>query len=395
MTPGNDNSIATVPEPLPTEFAPAGRARPEETAAQAERFLALCPDLQAILDAVPDIVIALNRQRQIVFANRSALTLTGRQMTQLLGLRPGEALNCVHAFEREGGCGTTAFCSTCGAVRAILASQRGQSDVQECRILVRDSNDALDLRVWATPYRMDGEELTIFTVQDIRDEKRRQVLERIFFHDVLNIAGAISTAAQIIQEMKPSELQDLPELLNTMTEQLIEEIKAQRDLLSAENHELVVQPEAVDAQALLRTLVESYRQHQVAQGRAVQLALPPGPAIIVSDPTLLRRVLGNMLKNALEATPAGGTVTLGYRLEGDEIEFWVHNPTAMPRDVQLQVFQRSFSTKGRGRGLGTYSMKLLTERYLGGRITFDSSPTTGTTFRATYPRTLQFLIPNP
>jgi signal transduction histidine kinase len=57
----------------------------------------------------------------------------------------------------------------------------------------------------------------------------------------------------------------------------------------------------------------------------------------------------------------------------------------MPRDVQLQVFQRSFSTKGSGRGLGTYSMKLLSERYLQGRVTFDTSPAKGTTFRAIYP----------
>ncbi len=393
MATTDDNPISLAPKPLPTEFAPAERDRPETTAAQAERFLTNCPDLQTILDAVPDIVIALNRQRQIVFANRSALALTGRQMTQLLGLRPGEALNCIHAYESEGGCGTTAFCSTCGAVRAILASQRGQANVEECRILVRNSNDALDLRVWAVPYQMNGERLTIFTIQDIRDEKRRSALERVFFHDVLNIAGAISFAAQIIREAKPMELQELPELLNTMTEQLIEEIKAQRDLLNAENHELVVHPEAIDAQALLHALVASYRQHQVAQGRTIQLALPSEPATIVSDPTLLRRVLGNMLKNALEATPAGGTVTVGYRPAEDEIEFWVHNPTAMPRDVQLQVFQRSFSTKGRGRGLGTYSMKLLSECYLGGRITFNSSPATGTTFRATYPRTLP--IPNP
>lgn len=393
MATTDDNPISLAPKPLPTEFAPAERAQPETTAAQAERFLTNYPNLQTILDAVPDIVIALNRQRQIVFANRSALALTGRQMTQLLGLRPGEALNCIHAYESEGGCGTTAFCSTCGAVRAILASQRGQADVEECRILVRDSNDALDLRVWAVPYQMNGERLTIFTIQDIRDEKRRHVLERLFFHDVLNIAGAISFAAQIIRETRPTELQDLPDLLNTMTEQLIEEIKAQRDLLSAENHELVVHPEAINVQALLHAVVESYRQHQVAQGRTIQLALSAEPTTIVSDPILLRRVLGNMLKNALEATPAGGTVTLGYRTAGDEVEFWVHNPTAMPRDVQLQVFQRSFSTKGRGRGLGTYSMKLLSERYLGGRITFDSSPTAGTTFRATYPLTLP--VPNP
>jgi sensor histidine kinase regulating citrate/malate metabolism len=57
----------------------------------------------------------------------------------------------------------------------------------------------------------------------------------------------------------------------------------------------------------------------------------------------------------------------------------------MPRAVQLQIFQRSFSTKGNGRGLGTYSMKLLSERYLNGRVTFKSSSRDGTVFIGLYP----------
>lgn len=65
--------------------------------------------------------------------------------------------------------------------------------------------------------------------------------------------------------------------------------------------------------------------------------------------------------------------------------FWVHNPTVMPRKVQLQVFQRSFSTKGKGRGLGTYSVKFLSERYLQGQVFFASTPETGTTFTVHYP----------
>ncbi|MCX7671616.1 MAG: PAS domain-containing sensor histidine kinase [Anaerolineae bacterium] len=380
----NDRTFA-MSEPLPTEFAPAERAQPHEVAAQATRFLETSADLQTILDAVPDVVLMLNRHRQIIFANRSTTFLLNRGFAEVLGLRPGEALNCIHAYESQGGCGTTAFCSTCGAVRAILASQRGLTDVQECRILVRDSSDALDLRVWAVPYQAGGEKLTIFTVQDIRDEKRRLALERIFFHDVLNTAGTISFALQLMTEMKADAMPDLPEMLTRLTDQLIEEIKSQRDLLSAENHELIVQPDVIDLRTFLPGVVETYRQHEVAQGRHIRLALPDEQPTFVSDPALLRRVLGNMLKNALEATPAGETVTLGYRFDDGQIEFWVHNPTVMPRDVQLQVFQRSFSTKGRGRGLGTYSIKLLSERYLQGKVSFESSPATGTIFRAIYP----------
>jgi PAS domain-containing protein len=164
----NNDPTQTQPKPLPTQFAPAERALPQVVSAQAERFVAAAlPEMRAVLDAMPDAVVMLNRHRQIIFANRSTLTVLDRDNGQLLGLRPGEALNCVHAYESAGGCGTTTFCSTCGAVRAILKSQRGQADVQECRII---SSDALDLRVWTVPFQLDGEKLTIFTIHDIRYE---------------------------------------------------------------------------------------------------------------------------------------------------------------------------------------------------------------------------------
>jgi sensor histidine kinase regulating citrate/malate metabolism len=56
------------------------------------------------------------------------------------------------------------------------------------------------------------------------------------------------------------------------------------------------------------------------------------------------------------------------------------NPTYMTEETKLQVFQRSFSTKGINRGLGTYSMKLLGERYLKGKVGFTSDEKNGTHF---------------
>jgi len=92
-----------------------------------------------------------------------------------------------------------------------------------------------------------------------------------------------------------------------------------------------------------------------------------------------------MLKNALEASSTGGTVTIGAKAIKNTLEFWVHNESYMPRTSQLQVFQRSFSTKGKGRGLGTYSIKLLTERYLKGSVSFTSTEAEGTTFSISLP----------
>jgi signal transduction histidine kinase len=100
---------------------------------------------------------------------------------------------------------------------------------------------------------------------------------------------------------------------------------------------------------------------------------------------LLGRVIGNLLKNALEASAPGDQVTATCAADDHSVSFTIHNQTVMSPDVQLQLFQRSFSTKGPGRGLGTYSAKLLTERYLGGTVSFRSDAEHGTTFVVRYP----------
>ena len=104
----------------------------------------------------------------------------------------------------------------------------------------------------------------------------------------------------------------------------------------------------------------------------------------MTDRTLLARILGNMLKNALEAAGADETVTFRCTREGERIDFAIHNRAAIAPAAQLEIFQRSFSTKGEGRGLGTYSMKVLGE-YLGAEVDFSSSAASGTTFRLRLP----------
>ena len=108
-----------------------------------------------------------------------------------------------------------------------------------------------------------------------------------------------------------------------------------------------------------------------------------------SDKSVMLRVLGNMLKNAIEASTDGEVVTAGCRGEKGKIQFWINNPQYMSKEVQMQIFQRSFSTKGMGRGLGTYCIKLFSEKYLGGKAAFSTSERDGSTFTVLLPVSLQ------
>jgi CheY-like chemotaxis protein/signal transduction histidine kinase/HPt (histidine-containing phosphotransfer) domain-containing protein len=369
-----------------TSFAPASRRSPEEIGRQWDA-VASVPLLVRLMNTVPDAMVVLNDCRQIVFANRAFGSIVGASdVRALAGLRPGEAVGCLHSDVREAGCGTSEFCEKCGAVRAILNSQGGRADVQECRISLKNG-EALDLQVHAAPFQFDGSDFTVFSVVDRSSEKRRRVLERIFFHDVLNTAGGLYGLADVRTGAVPEddEAGRFARTVYALSRTIVEEIEAQRTLAAAESSELVLQKHRLQSQQMLEEVAAAYRHHEVARGKTVNVDSASVARGFSCDRMILRRVLGNLLKNALEASHKGDCVTMRCRVEGDVLLYEVHNPTFMPRDIQLQIFKRSFSTKGTDRGIGTYSIKLLTEKYLGGRVTFTSSEVAGTTFQVSLP----------
>jgi len=367
------------------------RASRERSSAEAIRgqvaYFAGQSDVRELLDAVPGALLIVNGHRQVVFANRAL-----REMVELptmegvYGRRPGEILDCEHASECDTGCGASEGCVVCGAAKAVAACERGAEAVQECRIIQKGTGKALDLRVSTKPMEISGERFTIVAMTDIGHEKRRAALERIFFHDVMNTVGAILGHAELLRRTSAGDA-EVTETISRLTNTLVEEIRAQRDLLSAERDDLATSWEPVGSLAVLGAVVQRYRKHGASEKRGIMIDSGAADVWFPSDAHLLSRVLSNMAKNGLEACSEGQTVTLGCKAEADAVEFRVHNPGFMPREVQLQVFQRSFSTKGAGRGLGTYSIKLLSERYLGGRVSFTTSEEEGTTFRGRYPRT--------
>ena len=365
-----------------THFASPQRA--SESVLQREvKLLSEIPFLQQFYDAVTDMVVILNPQRQIVFCNSNVVKFLGLSLSSDgYGLRPGEAFQCIHAHDCCGGCGTSEFCTACDAVASILSAQSGMPDAKQCRILWGDGWDALNLLVRTTPLRIGGDQFVVCALTDISDQKRREALEKVFFHDLLNEATCLKLLADIDPKKNISE--QVAKIKNAVVK-IIDEIKAQRDLAAAEHGELILRKESVTSKQLLADVVDTYQQYAQVKKCAIVLHRDMHDVSLVTDATVLSRVLKNMVKNALEAGGPGDTVTIGCDNSGAVVEFWVHNPILIPRDSQIKIFQRAFSTKGEGRGLGTYSMKLLTERYLGGRVNFTTSADEGTIFKVTLP----------
>lgn len=344
--------------------------------------------IRNFLDSVPVFICILNSYRQIVFTNKNFQEYLNKTTDDVLGKRPGEAVNCIHSSTGRGGCGTSDFCRNCGALHAILGSYKGNRTVEECRISVK-KNQSLDLLVWATPIHMGGHDLTIFTMSDISSDNRRKALERIFFHDILNTAGGLRGFIDLLKVAEQSEMNEYLDISESLIEKLIDEIKAQRTISEAENGELKLDITPFSSREILEEVKLLYLNHDVAIGKQIEVRKGSADIIVQTDKTILRRIIVNLTKNALEASKVGDIVFLSCRIVEGLIEFQVENPSFIPENVQMQLFQRSFSTKGYGRGLGTYSVKMLSENYLKGEVNFISTESEGTIFRARYPKVIE------
>ena len=251
--------------------------------------------------------------------------------------------------------------------------------------LYRTYGEQLDLEVSASPLVHENTNYIVFSALDITDRKRKQLLERTFFHDIINLAGSLDGIVESLDEMDSEEQAKFISIAKRLSGDLIDEILAQQQLVRAESNELIVNMQSHSLHTIIYDAAERIRHHHVGKNKTISVSTIESNIKINTDKTLLNRVILNMLKNAAEAVSEGETINLNTRVSNNQLTVEVNNKGVIPRKIQLQMFQRSFSTKGSGRGIGTYSMKLLTERYLKGKIGFRSNEKEQTTFFITIP----------
>lgn len=140
--------------------------------------------------------------------------------------------------------------------------------------------------------------------------------------------------------------------------------------------------EEVDLGQLFKDLLDELKIPKDVQ---VDIEIKPGAERALTDPQILKRILHNLVNNALQAMPDGGTLTLAASLSGGELRIEVRDTgVGMDEETLKRIFTPLFTTKAKGTGLGLAVCKRLVEG-LGGRIEVKSSKGAGTTFMLVLP----------
>lgn len=375
-----------VPETFPV---PSGRTVGENLDREI-KAISQSAIVDGLLEAVHGLMAVLNENRQILALNDSLLQALGvPSIEKILGLRLGEAVHCIRAEHAPGGCGTSEYCPTCGAAIAQVIALAGKRSAEQlCAIEIpgNEAHNNLFFRVRASPLNIGERKYILLFLQDVSHEQRIAALEQVFLHDLRNTALGISMGSSLLAEISLGENAEVARDVLHLAERLAREIELQRCLAGSGIHNFQCRLEPHSLKALFDELQRSCRHHPALLEKNLAIAPLQPERTIATDLTILHRILYNMVINALEATPQGGTVKVSTSFTQTHLVFSVWNSTWITPDVARRIFQRNFSTKkSLGHGLGTYSMKLLGEKLLGGRITFTTSPEQGTYFTLELP----------
>ncbi len=220
----------------------------------------------------------------------------------------------------------------------------------------------------------------------------RSEVEQISRHDLKNPLMVIMNVPGVLLR-KPGISADEKKWLKMILDaarRMLEMINMSLDMFKMEKGTYNLRPEPVDALAVTLQIADSMAKIASDGSLSFDIAVEGQPAeaagsfLISAEEPLFYTLLLNLVRNAVEASPTGGRVSISFSAGASGV-IAIHNAGTIPESIRGRFFQK-FATAGKpgGTGLGAYSAQLIA-RTLGGTIDFQSSAQEGTTIVVSLP----------
>jgi signal transduction histidine kinase len=218
--------------------------------------------------------------------------------------------------------------------------------------------------------------------------REREVISS-FAHDIRAPASAISMQTDLVNEIsQDAGIRSRMRAIQASATQVLNLAQNMVDSIRIEEGEIDLRPELMDLNRLVSDTVSE--QESLARVRRIDVAqdLYSGLPLITADPLQLKRVIINLLSNALNVTSVGGRVVLSTSTASDWVKMSVKDSGAgisLAERDQLFVRYSDLARRSRsGTGLGLFIVKDIVERS-GGRVEVESTPGEGSTFSVLLP----------
>ena len=228
------------------------------------------------------------------------------------------------------------------------------------------------------------------TEEQFRQAQKMEAVGRLaggIAHDFNNLLTVIVNAASVLLEDVEApasrgdieDIQAAAERAADLTRQLL-----------AFSRQQVLELKLLDLNAIVAK-TQKMIARVVGEDIALHVVLEPSLHTIKSDPGLINQVLMNLVVNARDAMPGGGSLTIETRNRGDEVTLAISDTgTGMDEATKSRIFEPFFTTKdkSKGTGLGLSTVFGIVEQS-GGRMEVESSVGHGATFVVVLPRTTE------
>jgi PAS domain S-box-containing protein len=340
--------------------------------------------LRELLDDTPDAILALDADQRVEEANPAAARLLGLTLDALLG-KPVHELSIVPTGKkwsealtdlREGGAPLELSAGGGEVLLEAMARQRTRPDGSQGSLLVlRDITARSSAERQARGLQAQ--------LQQAQKMEAVGILAGSVAHDFNNLLTAVGGYGSLLQRSNDPTSRAYATELTAMQERgaaLVRQILtfARRD---------AVQPKPIDLAELLSSLVPLMQR---LIGEQSGLALEVGEACpVVVDPGQIEQVMLNLVANARDSMPDGGTVHVRCWRDGGNVLMEVRDTgEGMPPAVQARAFDPFFTTKepGKGTGLGLSTVASIV-RESHGTIGVQSEIGAGTCFTISLPVT--------
>jgi two-component system phosphate regulon sensor histidine kinase PhoR len=370
-----------IQKPIDRDYFTASLARAIERRGLARRIELQRLELQRhshVLEHIGDGVFVVDRDGVVQFWNLAAEQITGISFDAALGQRVRDLLGGWEEVEPS-----------------IPVAGEGRPKRPLARLLPFDVGAR---ELWLSLCGVDLADATVYSFQDRTDERVVEKLKDDFVatasHELRTPLSAIYGAAKTLVRtdvVDPDGIDRLISIITTESERLARVID---DILLAshlDSGRLRLSAEQLDPAALAEEVVESMRVNLANDVTlAVETSSETVPLLEV-DPSKLRRVLLNLLENAIKYSPDGGQVVLRINADNGRVRLHVHDEgLGIPRGQQERIFEKFFRADPQlargvgGTGLGLYICRELVRR-MGGDIEVDSEPGRGSTFTVELP----------
>jgi len=220
----------------------------------------------------------------------------------------------------------------------------------------------------------------------------REEVERIARHDLRTPLNSILAVPRLLREERlqrdgrapGAREEELLGMVEGAAYRILDLVNLSVDLYRMEQGEYRFSPRVVELVGLAETVTREVRAHALTKGVRIAVEVDGAPAdggrraCAWAEELLCYSIIANLLKNAVEASPDAGVVTISFATGGPETAMRMHNSGVVPESVRASFFDK-YATYGKvgGFGLGTYSARLMA-RVQQGDLLMSTSDTGGT-----------------